>query len=49
MKICGIILAAGSSTRMGTGKNKVFIKFEGISALVRSVETHKQTGTCSII
>ena len=44
MKIGGIILAAGSSRRMGTSKNKVFIKFEGISALVRSVETHKHTG-----
>ncbi|MEI6100282.1 MAG: 2-C-methyl-D-erythritol 4-phosphate cytidylyltransferase [Eubacteriales bacterium] len=44
MKICGIILAAGNSRRMGAGKNKVFIKFEGISALVRSVETHKTTG-----
>src|SRR5664280_694536 len=43
MKICGIILAAGSSRRMGEDKNKVLIKFEGISALVRSVVTHKQT------
>jgi 2-C-methyl-D-erythritol 4-phosphate cytidylyltransferase/2-C-methyl-D-erythritol 2,4-cyclodiphosphate synthase len=44
MKICGIILAAGGSRRMGMSHNKVFIKFEGISALVRSVETHKQSG-----
>ncbi len=44
MKVCGVILAAGNSRRMGAGKNKVFIKFEGISALVRSVETHKATG-----
>jgi 2-C-methyl-D-erythritol 4-phosphate cytidylyltransferase/2-C-methyl-D-erythritol 2,4-cyclodiphosphate synthase len=43
MKICGIILAAGSSRRMGASRNKVFIKFEGISALVRSVDTHKQS------
>jgi len=44
MKICGIILAAGSSRRMGQSRNKVFIKFEGISALVRSVDAHKQSG-----
>ena len=44
MKICGIILAAGSSRRMGQRRNKVFIKFDGISALVRSVDTHKQSG-----
>ena len=44
MKICGIILAAGNSRRMGQSRNKVFIKFEGISALVRSVDTHKQSG-----
>ncbi len=44
MKICGIILAAGNSRRMGQSRNKVFIKFEGISALIRSVDTHKQSG-----
>ena len=44
MKVCGIIMAAGSGTRMHVPRNKVFFKFEGRSALIRCVCTHVQTG-----
>ncbi len=44
MKRCAIILAAGSASRMKMDTNKVFIKFEEQSGLVRCLKTFEATG-----
>lgn len=43
MKICAIILAAGSGRRMKMDMNKVFIKFDEQSAVVRCLKTFEAT------
>lgn len=47
MKICAIILAAGSGRRMKMDTNKVFIKFDEQSAVVRCMKTFEATGLFS--
>ncbi len=49
MNICAIILAAGSGRRMETDTNKVFLKFENQSAVVRCLKTFEATGLFSSI
>lgn len=49
MKICAIILAAGSARRMKMDMNKVFIKFDEQSAVVRCLKTFEATGLFSDI
>ena len=49
MKLCAIILAAGSGSRMKMDTNKVFIKFEEQSAVVRCLKTFEATGLFSDI
>lgn len=39
MKVAAIIVAAGSGTRMGAGKNKVFLTLFGKSILENTIET----------
>lgn len=41
---CAVILAAGSARRMDIGQNKVFLKFDQQSAVVRCVRTFLETG-----
>ncbi|WP_066649197.1 bifunctional 2-C-methyl-D-erythritol 4-phosphate cytidylyltransferase/2-C-methyl-D-erythritol 2,4-cyclodiphosphate synthase [Christensenella timonensis] len=43
MKICAVILAAGSGRRMELDTNKVFIKFEEQSAVIRCLKTFGAT------
>ncbi|MEG2189019.1 MAG: 2-C-methyl-D-erythritol 4-phosphate cytidylyltransferase [Christensenella sp.] len=43
MKMCAIILAAGSGRRMKMDTNKVFIKFDEQSAVVRCLKTFEAT------
>lgn len=47
MKICAIILAAGSGRRMQMDMNKVLIKFDEQSAVVRCLKTFEATGLIS--
>lgn len=49
MKICAIILAAGSGRRMKMDMNKVFIKFDEQSAVVRCLKSFEATGLFSDI
>ena len=49
MRICAIILAAGSGRRMKMDTNKVFIKFDEQSAVVRCMKTFETTGLFSDI
>ena len=49
MKFCAIILAAGSGRRMKMDTNKVFIKFDEQSAVVRCLKTFEATGLFSDI
>ena len=49
MRICAIILAAGSGRRMKMDTNKVFIKFDEQSAVVRCMKTFETTGLFSHI
>lgn len=44
MNLCGIIMAAGSGSRMKMPKNKVFLKFGDSSALARCIKVHKSSG-----
>lgn len=44
MKACAIILAAGKGRRMNISGNKIFLKFGGHSALIRSIKAHTDTG-----
>lgn len=39
MKACAIVLAAGSGKRMNSQRNKVFLKFDDQSALIRTLKT----------
>ncbi|MEA4853490.1 MAG: 2-C-methyl-D-erythritol 4-phosphate cytidylyltransferase [Christensenella sp.] len=43
MKLCAIILAAGSGRRMEIDSNKVFIKFEEQSAVIRCIKAFGKT------
>lgn len=47
MKICAVLLAAGSGRRMEIDTNKVFIKFEEQSAVIRCLKTFHATGLFS--
>jgi len=47
VNICGIIVAAGSGSRMHTKKNKVLMKFGRDSALARCITAHRNTGLFS--
>ena len=47
MKICAVLLAAGSGRRMKIDTNKVFIKFEEQSAVIRCLKTFHATGLFS--
>ncbi len=49
MKVCAVILAAGSSKRMESEQNKVFIKFEDQSAVVRCLKAFEGTGLFSSV
>lgn len=47
MNICGIIVAAGNSSRMMLKKNKVFLKFGKATALARCICAHRDSGLFS--
>lgn len=49
MDVCAVILAAGSGTRMQGNTNKVFIKFDEQSAVVRCLKTFERTGLFSSV
>ncbi len=49
MNVCAIILAAGSGKRMQSDTNKVFLKIEDQSAVVRCLKTFESTGLFSSI
>ncbi|MDL2238371.1 2-C-methyl-D-erythritol 4-phosphate cytidylyltransferase [Christensenellaceae bacterium OttesenSCG-928-K19] len=49
MNVCAVILAAGSGKRMELDTNKVFIKFDDQSAVVRCLKTFEGTGLFSSI
>ncbi len=49
MNVCAVILAAGSGSRMKMDTNKVFIKFEDQSAVVRCLKTFEGTGLFSSV
>lgn len=49
MNVCAVILAAGNGKRMDIDTNKVFIKFEDQSAVVRCLKTFEATGLFSSI
>ena len=44
MKACAVILAAGSGRRMNVGRNKVLLKLEDQSALMRCLQTFASSG-----
>ena len=44
MKACAVILAAGSSRRMACGRNKVLLKLEDQSAVIRCLRTFLASG-----
>lgn len=47
MNVCAVILAAGSGVRMQSDSNKVFIKFDEQSAVMRCLTAFEQTGLFS--
>ncbi len=47
MKICAVILAAGSGRRMDMDTNKVFLKFDEQSAVMRCIKAFEQTALFS--
>ncbi len=49
MNVCAVILAAGNGKRMDIDTNKVFIKFEDQSAVVRCLKTFEEAGLFSSI
>ncbi len=49
MNICAIVLAAGSGKRMNIDANKVFLKFEEQSAVIRCLKTFEHTNLFSQI
>lgn len=49
MRVCAVLLAAGSGKRMEIDTNKVFLKFENQSAVIRCLKTFEETGLFSDI
>ena len=49
MNVCAVILAAGSSKRMQSDTNKVLLKFDDQSAVVRCLKTFESTGLFSSV
>ena len=44
MKINGVIVAAGSGSRMGAGMNKVYMELDGVAVLKHTVRTMAESG-----
>lgn len=44
MNVCAVLLAAGNGTRMSSSSNKVFLKFDEQSAVMRCIRAFQETG-----